>query len=460
MSSELDSLLDLINVGMKGVKASLGEASLPPLNDPEIPSAIADPNYMQSAHLVIAAASRLIAALQHPFASVQEASGGMYSSALLNVVVEANITEALKGAGPQGLHARDLAEKVGMEPGLLARCLRYLSARHIYREISPNVFTNNRLSITLDTGLPFDQVKSRDPSRYDQATGVAALIGHSTDEGLKGAAKISETLLNTKTPLVPNQAPVMQAVGFENGTCFEWFEQPGNEKRLQRFSSAMKSLTAFFPAQLMLAAYDWDTLPAGSVVVDVGGGVGGATMPLAKHFNSLRFVVQDRAPVIAEGEKYWKTELPDALDSKLVELQAHDFFKPQPVKDATLFILRFILHDWPNTQALQILQNLREAATPSTRLMVLEQIVPYTSPVEDEIVNTIPGAAPPKWPEALQGNGGFATCTTFTSDIQMLNMIAAQDRTMGEWHELIESAGWKLERIKRGLLSSIICVPV
>jgi hypothetical protein len=43
----------------------------------------------------------------------------MYGSALLNVVVEANITEALKEAGRQGLHIRDLGPKVGMDPAKL-----------------------------------------------------------------------------------------------------------------------------------------------------------------------------------------------------------------------------------------------------------------------------------------------------------------------------------------------------
>jgi len=43
--------------------------------------------------------------------------------------------------------------------------------------------------------------------------------------------------------------------------------------------------------------YSWETLGS-ATVVDVGGGVGGMSLDLAKKFPQLRFVLQDRAPVI------------------------------------------------------------------------------------------------------------------------------------------------------------------
>ena len=47
-----------------------------------------------------------------------------------------------------------------------------------------------------------------------------------------------------------------------------------------------------------MLGFDWKSLPVGSVVVDVAGGVGTQTAVLAKEFDHLKFVVQDRAPVI------------------------------------------------------------------------------------------------------------------------------------------------------------------
>jgi hypothetical protein len=39
--------------------------------------------------------------------------------------------------------------------------------------------------------------------------------------------------------------------------------------------------------------FDWSALPAGGVVVDVGGCIGLHTLSLSKMFPSLRYVVQD-----------------------------------------------------------------------------------------------------------------------------------------------------------------------
>jgi hypothetical protein len=49
------------------------------------------------------------------------------------------------------------------------------------------------------------------------------------------------------------------------------------------------------------AGYDWDRLPEGSLVVDVGGGVGSQSLMLAKHHPQLRFVIQDRESVLGDA---------------------------------------------------------------------------------------------------------------------------------------------------------------
>ena len=45
---------------------------------------------------------------------------------------------------------------------------------------------------------------------------------------------------------------------------------------------------------------DWKSLPKDSIVVDVAGGIGTKTLTLAKEFDHLKFVVQDRPSVITE----------------------------------------------------------------------------------------------------------------------------------------------------------------
>lgn len=47
-----------------------------------------------------------------------------------------------------------------------------------------------------------------------------------------------------------------------------------------------------------MQGFDWKGLPADALVVDVGGGIGSQSLHLAKSFNHLKFIVQDRPAVL------------------------------------------------------------------------------------------------------------------------------------------------------------------
>lgn len=49
--------------------------------------------------------------------------------------------------------------------------------------------------------------------------------------------------------------------------------------------------------------YEWQGLSKGSIVVDVGGGVGLYSLCLARAYDHLNFVVQDREAVIVDAVK-------------------------------------------------------------------------------------------------------------------------------------------------------------
>ena len=49
------------------------------------------------------------------------------------------------------------------------------------------------------------------------------------------------------------------------------------------------------------AGYTWGQLPEGSLIVDIGGGIGSKSLVLAQHHSQLRFVVQDREPVVRDA---------------------------------------------------------------------------------------------------------------------------------------------------------------
>lgn len=58
----------------------------------------------------------------------------------------------------------------------VARLLRLLATHHIFAEVAPDTFANNRLSLALDTGKSVADILARPDEKYDGSSGLAALI--------------------------------------------------------------------------------------------------------------------------------------------------------------------------------------------------------------------------------------------------------------------------------------------
>lgn len=79
----------------------------------------------------------------------------------------------------QGAHVKDIAAVTDISPSKLGtyfcffwfnlfiqklfigRILRVLATNHIFVEVSPDVFTNNRVSSLLDTGRPVKEILAK-----------------------------------------------------------------------------------------------------------------------------------------------------------------------------------------------------------------------------------------------------------------------------------------------------------
>lgn len=64
------------------------------------------------------------------------------------------------------------------------------------------------------------------------------------------------------------------------------------------------------PNNIELAGYAWEQLPEGSLVVDVGGGIGSQSLMLALRYPHLRFIVQDRESVVGDAVQVCVFNLP------------------------------------------------------------------------------------------------------------------------------------------------------
>ena len=57
-----------------------------------------------------------------------------------------------------------------------ARLLRYLATHHVYKELSPDVFTNTRISSILDTGKSVNAIISKNVFQHDTLLSMHNLV--------------------------------------------------------------------------------------------------------------------------------------------------------------------------------------------------------------------------------------------------------------------------------------------
>src|ERR1019366_7262113 len=104
--------------------------------------------------------------------------------------------------------------------------------------------------------------------------------------------------------------------------------------------------------------------------------------------------------------------------SDRVTFVAGSFFESVPA-GCDLYILSHVIHDWSEEQCFTILANCRRAMSPSSRLLIIEMILPEGN-------NFHPGKM---------------------LDMTMLALTTGQERSEGEYGALLEKAGFKLTRV-------------
>ncbi|RDA87426.1 hypothetical protein CP532_7007 [Ophiocordyceps camponoti-leonardi (nom. inval.)] len=157
-----------------------------------------------------------------------------------------------------------------------------------------------------------------------------------------------------------------------------WSIMEQDPNRMRDFQLAM---TVFNQAVPVLGTFDYrllrnspDEERDGRVqLVDVGGGRGTVLGEILAAFgDSLKAetcVLQDKPGVIELSRR--NRALPGA-----VRRMNHDFFTEQPVKGAKAYVMRAIIHDWPDATCVNILTHLAAAMAPDSRLLICDAVLP------------------------------------------------------------------------------------
>ena len=176
---------------------------------------------------------------------------------------------------------------------------------------------------------------------------------------------------------------------------FEYFAK--STETSDQFSAYMKSVHSSHGTSLnhLVSGFDWASLGRATVVdvmlspsyektmsvltvKQVGGSIGNTSVTLAKAFPDLNFIVQDLPGTIANSKSLLSTQ-PESVRSRITT-QAHDFFTPQPVSRADVYLFRMILHDWPTADAVAILKQILPAMRlhlgGGARIVIMDTVLP------------------------------------------------------------------------------------
>ena len=108
-----------------------------------------------------------------------------------------------------------------------------------------------------------------------------------------------------------------------------------------------------------------------STIVDVGGGHGPLLASHPGRGAGSQGVLYDVPQVVSDAPKM----LCEHHVADRVRIEAGSFFDSVPV-GGDGYVLKNIMHDWPDEKAVQILRNVRAAAGPQATVLLVELVIP------------------------------------------------------------------------------------
>jgi SAM-dependent methyltransferase len=268
---------------------------------------------------------RVHRAMAPPPVQVMEGLFGMLDHRVLVALCEAGVPDALSGRRT----IPDLAAEVGADEVLLERLLRFAATRGWVR-----IDRRGRVRPTRTTAF----------LRTDHPGGWRAWVDFAGgDEVVAGVGRLSLRDGRRHSFLEANDAPF-----------FEWMaEHPDRWETFDRAMAAGGRMHALGLASVL----DWSP---GERVCDVGGGTGALLATLLDLVPGLEGTVLDLPDVVARS-----------VEHPRLTATGGDAFAEVPAGFDT-YLLVNVLHDWDDDDAARILRRIAEAASPGSRVVVVD----------------------------------------------------------------------------------------
>ena len=175
--------------------------------------------------------------------------------------------------------------------------------------------------------------------------------------------------------------------------------------KLGVFQRAMTNLSVN-EDQVIAEAWDFSNF---KVVVDIGCGHGTLIKAILNANSHLAGIMFDLEEVLSEVDIS-----EDCFNGRLTQ-QMGSFFDSVP-KEGDVYVMKNVIHNWPEERAIALLENTRKAMSNDDRLLIVEYLIP-----EDNELSIV------KW-----------------IDLNFFVLVDGADRTADEYTALAEKAGLKI----------------
>lgn len=310
-----------------------------------------------------------------------EMISGFWVSRVIYIAAKLGLADQLKTGAKT---AEEVAEATRTHAPSLYRVMRALSGAGILFEDEEKRFSLTPLGETLRSDVPF--------SLRAFATSELGEVHYPSWGALLHTVKTGE-----------------RAFDHVFGTdCWDYFGK--HPEYAQVFNQSMTEVTRFIEPAIT-KAYDFSVF---AKIVDVGGGHGGLITSILKKSPQSKGVIMD-APQVVQGARE-RIEA-EGLEERC-EAVAGNFFEAVPA-GGDAYVMKHIIHDWDDREAIAILRNCRKAIKEGGKLLLIEAV--------------IPGRNQPGLP--------------VFGDLVMMLIPGGRERTAEEFAALFEAAGFRLQRV-------------
>jgi hypothetical protein len=306
---------------------------------------------------------------------------GFQVSRILGVIADLGVADKVPADGYVTLN--DLAAACAVQPKQMLRVLRVLAAYKIFRLTMGDTVAHTPRSRLLRTDTPNSMHHA---ARFWSGPGLRTAWGR-IDVAMTGG--------------IPHEAAW-------NMSRFAYLRQHPDEARA--FDAFMANTPGNRHAAVA-AAYDF---AGAELIADIGGGNGATLRQILSRFPAPRGLIFD-------GEDAIDAITPEQLLQGRISAQGGSFFDRVP-SGADIYLLVWVLHDWPDEDCVRILRTCRAAMGPNSLLLVCDLI--------------------------LEPDPAIGELKSYLNDIQMMAMFGhARERTETEFRGLLDQSEFLLRSL-------------